>query len=276
MSFPTRPIAFVLASTNHGTMIVNRNDYHMVNEREGYGVGFQLMAQSAFDPSEVGLLLALLDLRRHYYEDGVVAIDGGANIGVHTIEWARHMHGWGSVVAFEAQAPVYYALAGNVALNNCFNVRALHAALGKETGVLSIPRPDYTQAASFGSLELRQSANNEFIGQRVRYDADAMDMVRLMTIDSLGLSRIDVMKIDVEGMEAEVLEGAREAIARHKPIVLMEVIKSDREALDRILADHGYMRHYLGLNVLAVHQSDIIATHIEVQDGVFKLRPVES
>lgn len=264
----------MIASTNHGTMIVNRNDYHMVNERDGYGVGFQLMAQSAFDPGEVGLLLALLDLRRHYYEDGVVAIDGGANIGVHTIEWARHMHGWGSVVAFEAQAPVYYALAGNVAINNCFNARAIHAALGKDVGLLQIPRPDYTQAASFGSLELRQGANNEFIGQRVRYEQEAMDSVRLLTIDSLGLERIDVMKIDVEGMEAEVLEGAREAITRHKPIVLMEVIKSDREALDRTLASYGYVRHYLGLNVLAIHQSDIISTHVELSEGMFRLRPI--
>ena len=38
-----RPAAFVLLSTNHGTLIVNRNDYRMVDEDKGYGVGYQVM-----------------------------------------------------------------------------------------------------------------------------------------------------------------------------------------------------------------------------------------
>jgi hypothetical protein len=48
-----RPIAFIIASTNHGTLIVNRNDYRMVDKDRGYGVGFQLLSTSNFDPSEV-------------------------------------------------------------------------------------------------------------------------------------------------------------------------------------------------------------------------------
>ena len=46
--------------------------------------------------------------------DGVVAVDGGANIGVHTIEWATAMTGWGSVIAIEPQERIYYALAGTL------------------------------------------------------------------------------------------------------------------------------------------------------------------
>ena len=47
----------------------------------------------------------------------------GANIGVHTVEWARHMYGWGNVIAIEAQERLYYSLCGNISLNNCLNVR---------------------------------------------------------------------------------------------------------------------------------------------------------
>jgi FkbM family methyltransferase len=53
------------------------------------------------------------------------------------------MHGWGQVIAIEAQERVYYALAGNIAINNCFNARAMLAAVGNQSGVLRIPRPDY-------------------------------------------------------------------------------------------------------------------------------------
>src|SRR5882757_9403547 len=91
-----RKLAFVLASSNHGTMIVNRFDRHMVDSERGYGVGFQILEAAAFDPTEVEIALQLLDMRRRFHGDGVVAIDCGANIGVHTIEWATSMTGWGS------------------------------------------------------------------------------------------------------------------------------------------------------------------------------------
>jgi hypothetical protein len=116
-----RPIAFVTASTDHGTMIVNRFDQYMTGPTTGMGAGFQILTRGAYEAGEVGLLLKLLDLRRAHYGDGLVAVDCGANLGVHTIEWARHMTGWGVVLAFEAQERIYYALAGNIAINNCFN-----------------------------------------------------------------------------------------------------------------------------------------------------------
>jgi hypothetical protein len=47
-----RRLAFVLASSNHGTMIVNRFD-RMVDQKNGYGVGFQILVTASFDPSEV-------------------------------------------------------------------------------------------------------------------------------------------------------------------------------------------------------------------------------
>ena len=125
MPNPRRKIAFVLAASEHGTMIVNRFDYRMVGENQGIGVGYQILESAAYDAAEVNAALGLLALRRQYFGDGVVAIDCGANIGVHTVEWAKRMTGWGNVLAIEAQERVFYALAGNIAINNCFNARAL-------------------------------------------------------------------------------------------------------------------------------------------------------
>jgi len=72
-----RRLAFVLASSNHGTMIVNRFDYRMVDEKRGYGVGYQILENACFDPNEVKLAVDLLALRRSHFGDGVVAIDCG-------------------------------------------------------------------------------------------------------------------------------------------------------------------------------------------------------
>lgn len=92
---PKHPIAFVLASTAHGTLILNRNDEHGVGAIR-YGVGIEILMNGAFCPDEVELALKLLELRRDIYGDGVVAIDCGANIGVHAIDWGRRMTGLGA------------------------------------------------------------------------------------------------------------------------------------------------------------------------------------
>jgi FkbM family methyltransferase len=250
-----RKLAFVLASSKHGTMIVNRFDYRMVDAERGYGVGFQILETAGFDLDEVKMALDLINLRRRHHGDGIVAIDCGANIGVHTIEWAAAMTGWGSVLAIEAQERVFYALAGNIAINNCFNAFALHAAVSSEPGTMTIPNPNYLVPSSFGSLELRESAGNEFIGQRIDYTANTV-VIRKLTLDEINLPRVDFIKIDIEGMEVEALEGARQTIDKSLPILLLERIKSDGPQLTNWLETRGYKVAQAGINLVAVHKND--------------------
>ncbi|WP_426609127.1 FkbM family methyltransferase [Bradyrhizobium sp. McL0616] len=255
MPIAGQKLAFVMAASSHGTMIVNRFDYRMVSPERGYGVGYQILETAAFDPGEVKIALELLASRRRHHGDGVIAIDCGANIGVHSIEWASSMTGWGSVIAIEAQERIYYALAGNIAINNCFNALAVHAAVSSESGTMQIPNPNYFTASSFGSLELRPRPSNEFIGQPIDY-ADNTVLIRKMTLDELNLPRVDFIKIDIEGMEMEALVGARETIKAYRPILLIEKIKTDIRQLEQWLKDNGYQPFALGINILAVHQSD--------------------
>jgi FkbM family methyltransferase len=250
-----RKLAFVLASSNHGTMIVNRLDFRMVDAIRGYGVGFQILETAAFDAAEVNMAVDLLRLRRRHQGDGVLAIDCGANIGVHTIEWATAMTGWGSVLAVEAQERIYYALAGNIAINNCFNATALHAAVSSEPGIMQIPNPNYLVPSSFGSLELRQQTNNEFIGQPINYAENTVN-VRRLALDEFNLPRVDFIKLDVEGMELEALEGAHKTIEKSRPILLIEKIKTNTEQLGRWLTDRGYTLREAGINIIAIHSRD--------------------
>jgi FkbM family methyltransferase len=259
-----RPIAFVLASTNHGSMLVNRHDYRLTQNGGGYGVGYQLLNTSAFDPQEINFAVQLLMSRKQNFGDGVVAIDCGANIGVHTIEWAQAMHGWGEVIAFEAQERIYYALAGNITLNNCFNAKAIFAAVGASQGEILVPLPNYFSASSFGSLEIRKKSTTEFIGQEIDYTEENCVRTEMTSIDKLNLKRLDFIKIDIEGMEMEALVGGEKSINEYKPILMIEKIKSDEGELRKFMEKFGYQIFPLGINLIAVHKDDPVSKQIKV------------
>lgn len=157
---------------------------------------------------------------------------------------------------------MYYALAGNIALNNCFNAKAIHGALGNPktpNEYLEILTPDYTQKASFGSLELKQSDTTEFIGQIPQQ----MEKVAYIKLDDFDFKRLDFIKIDVEGMEKEVLLGAIKQIGAFKPILQIEIIKSNHEEIIHILQDFDYEIFNLGLNILAIYKADPVLNHIK-------------
>ena len=250
-----RPIAFILASTNHGSMIINRNDYSSFQGMY-YGVGYQLLSTSAHDQEETTLAVQLLTTRRVNFGDGVIAIDCGANIGCHTITWAKEMHGWGEVIAFEAQERIFYALCGNISLNNCFNARAVYAAIGSKSGEMLAPIPNYLNPSSFGSLELIKTINTEHIGQDIDYSPEKCSKIKVLSIDELELNRLDFIKIDIEGMEIEALAGAKRSILKFKPQMLIEQAKSNLYELRNFLENLNYQIFDIGINILAIHIDD--------------------
>ncbi len=78
----------------------------------------------------------------------------------------------------------------------------------------------------------------------------------MLRIDSLERHRIDLIKMDVEGMEVEALMGASETLRRHKPIIFLEHIKCDRERLLERLIGVGYNCFPAGMNTMAIHKHD--------------------
>lgn len=258
-----RKSSFVLTASDHGTMIVNRNDYQEVNDG-GYGIGYQLLNKSNFDLDEVKIALKLLDTRKSLYGKDILALDCGANIGVHTIEWAKHMLGWGNVISFEPQERIFYALCGNIVLNNCSNARAVKAAIGEKPGKINVPVLDYDVVSSFGSLELKKDKGNEYIGQEVDYSPQKGIMTELLSIDSLKLKDVHFLKIDIEGMEIQAIKGAKTTISKFKPILMIEKIKSDQAYLKSMLEQLGYKVQEMNLNFLATHKDDPITSTLKI------------
>lgn len=249
-------IAFVVASTDHGTLIINRNDENE-NEKYGrYGVGSQLFATGSFYPTDTDLLTSILRIRKRAFADRrpVVAVDCGANIGIHSLEFARELGAAGRVLAIEAQRAIFYAMCGNIAINNCFNVEARNIAVGSVDGFLRVPFVNYHVRSSFGSLELRDREGKEDIGQVVDYSS-GYD-VPLLKLDSLCKEQVDLVKIDVEGMEGEVIAGGIDLLKDSKPVLFVERIKGDFSPIELTLRSLGYEIVDLGPNILAVSNAD--------------------
>ena len=261
---PSPPaVCFVLASLPYGSMILNRLD-----DKNGAGVGADLLNSGAHEGTEIDMLSDLAFYRARTAGPGVVVIDGGANIGTYTVPLAKRMTGWGSVVAFEAQERIYFALAGNIALNNCFNARAIHAALGAKTGPLSVPYLNHQMPANFGGLSLKPGIKQD-PGQPVTFTAETMVTVRLTSLDDLKIGRLDILKLDIEGMEPDALDGARETIDRLKPIIFAEVTSCGNIAVAQRLPDYELIP--CGMCVLAVHKSDALRDKITITDGMLNM-----
>jgi len=156
---------------------------------------------------------------------GDVAIDVGANIGALTVPIARLVQPGGAVVAFEPQGAIFDILCNNLRLNGLVNANAFRRAVGSKTGVIRVPTLDYERPDNFGGVTL----------------GSAGDEVQLVTIDSLALPQLRLLKVDVEGMEHDVITGARATIERLRPAVYIENDRAEHSrALISLLFDIGY------------------------------------
>ena len=149
---------------------------------------------------------------------GMTVVEAGANIGTHTVFFAQAVGTSGKVLAFEPQRIVYQMLCGNLALNQLSNVQAINGGLGREAAVLRMPAFDYSAAANFGDAKPSVSEEGE--------------TVAIASLNSHELEACHLIKIDVEGMELQVLEGAKNTIARLGPFLYVE---NDRDEMSKEL-----------------------------------------
>lgn len=199
-----------LGECRHGLMLYLKNDVYIGRSLELYG---------EYSPGEYELFSQLV-------RPGMTVLEVGANLGALTVPLCRLAGPDGLVLAFEPQVTLSHILTANLALNGLSNGRVHQVGVGQQPGSMYLPRINYADRNNYGSLSL---------------GGEGQDEVEIRTIDSYRLGRCDLIKIDVEGMEADVLSGAVETINRLKPVIFVENDRRDKStALIRLLQSLDY------------------------------------
>jgi len=200
--------------TRHGFVIYNSGDEYVGRSFDAYGECVE---------AEVQYVLSLVT------PDAVV-MDVGANFGALTLPLARKVR---QVFAFEPQREAFLALAGTMALNGLANVTCENVALGARPGFVRVPPLDFHGTNNIGGV----SMDTERLGPGYDVRSETLDGY----VERNGITRLDLVKVDVEGMEEQVLRGGVATLKRLRPILYLEADRPDKvPALKAFVAGLGY------------------------------------
>ena len=208
-------------------------------------VNWALHKTYVFGTYEPGVVQGLEEL----VQPGWTAVDVGANIGYFTLLMANRVGPQGKVIAFEPLAENFKILKENIQLNDHRNVVAENLALMSRTGRIEL------RSATPGAITWVASVK---IDQNSAVESQSVEAVTLDEyVQRKGIAKVDFLKIDVEGAEASVLEGATSVLDRDKPILLIEMHELDRfkdkhPAILKLLS-HDYHLRSLGVREWQEH-----------------------
>ncbi|WP_152564353.1 FkbM family methyltransferase [Neorhizobium vignae] len=153
-----------------------------------------------------------LDFLHGRFEPGAVALDIGANIGNHAI----HLHeDFAEIHCFEPNPEVFRHLTENIRSNGFDNIQLHQAGLGDCDDVLMFRENLEGNLGASGFVDDDTPSGHSRILHLPVFEGDKL-------IARLGITRVDFIKLDVEGFERRVLKGLRETIALRRPIVAFE------------------------------------------------------
>lgn len=210
-----------------------------------------------------------------------VVLDIGANLGAFAVPIGQLLAPRGGQLhAFEPQRMVFYQLCANLLVNRLSHCQAHAMALGNQVGALEVPLLDPAHCDNLGAVSLEATRSQ----QQWRGQAGMVTTtVPLATLDSLHtLPQAHLIKIDVEGMELEVVQGAQAYLARsHYPPLLFEVwgdyeaaFIPKRERLLELVRSLGYQTWVLGELCVAQHPASVRVAITRQADGNVALRAV--
>jgi FkbM family methyltransferase len=187
---------------------------------------------------------------------GEVFVDVGANLGSYTLALAEHVGPNGIVIAFEPFRWLFQILNANIAANGLMNCWTYQIGLGEIASRESLLQPNLRFFSSPGGVRVESQLKNMSLEtQKQMYDhewgLESVDIWRLDDIvfegsmfRSARAPQVDLIKIDVEGMEVPVIKGALKTLDQLKPVVWVESVgyfESGDLTLVNLLDSAGYV-----------------------------------
>ncbi|HEV8051419.1 MAG TPA: FkbM family methyltransferase, partial [Parachlamydiaceae bacterium] len=168
-----------------------------------------------------------LDFFNEMLNEGDVVLDVGAYIGTHAVFFAKKVGALGKVHAFEPQRSSFQMLCTNLTLNALYNTHCYQVGVSDKSTTIKLPVVDPYEGMNYGAIAIDDYLQGEDL--------------QLITIDSLNLKQCNLIKVDVEGMEAKVLKGARQTIKELRPVLYVENNNTDKSSeILQILLDLKY------------------------------------
>lgn len=173
-------------------------------------------------------------LIRHLVAPGSTALDVGASIGIYAAEMARYA---AKVIAFEAN-PQVAAFTARVAPRN---VEVVNVALSSAPGRASLKIPLNAGGRTIDELATIEAGNPLHAGATASAD------VAMKRLDDFAILNCSFIKIDVEGHEEAVLDGASALIAAQRPVLMVELNEEFNPGVVRRLAARYAALNYRGV-----------------------------
>lgn len=237
-------------------------------------VGSQLISEGKWMPQEIRLLEGLLPR-------GGVVVDAGANIGGFTVPLAKHVGPDGQVHAFEPFRNIFQLLTANCALNGLLSCFTYQNALGAAAEKRSRRSPGLNAVGNPSKSYVVEQIASELL---VHHDGDGRtEIVEVVALDErLHLSRLDIIKIDVESSEYEMLQGSERTIRQHQPVIYVEDSEADMMNLHsptkvmRLLSErHAYECVNLAQSGLVSMTSLLCAPQAVVQEVLARVMQID-
>lgn len=141
---------------------------------------------------------------------GYTVLDIGANIGYYTLIFSKLVGEQGHVIAFEPEPDTFTLLAENVARNDYANVVLFQKAVSDKNGTMQL----FTDA--FSNLDHRLYPSSDFKEKSI-----AVDVVQLDNLAALKDTRINLVKMDIQGAECAALKGMSELVSDSLDLILI-------------------------------------------------------
>ncbi len=180
----------------------------------------QRVALEKYEPYETQLILRQV-------KTGDVIVDVGANIGYYTVLLADKVGKNGKVYAFEPDKTNFEILKKNIKENNLKNIVAVNAAAGSKNGKSFL----YKSRENFGDHKLKTPPISTKSKSPPLEEREVIQVIKLddyfkkepsFAKASEGRRKVDLIKIDTQGWEPEVIEGAKNLISKNKPVMFLE------------------------------------------------------